>query len=132
MNRVFPMILVENATKAMEAYQTAFHARLIGDITYFEDMDSTTKYPGKIAHATMAIEQSQFFIGDLGEEESQPSGRITVNIELPTITAVRQAFEVLKHHAKYINYEPTPVSWSDLCFALIDEFEVPFMVYYRE
>ena len=131
MNRIFPFILVEDAKKAIEVYINAFHAALLGDITYYKEWDDQAPYPDKIVHAALRIEDSQMFIADAINEREDQQERFTVNIELSSKEAVLQAFEVLKENAIKLYYQPQDVGWSELGFSLKDQFNVLFLIYYR-
>ena len=129
MNRVFPYLFVNNANDAIKIYKKAFNAILIGDVTYLESNDEVNK---KISHATLAIEKSQFFIGEADLIDYDKNSRITVNVELSSESKVKQAFEVLETKAKKIFYKPQHLPWSSLGFSLRCQFEIDWMVYYRK
>lgn len=129
MNRVFPYLFVNNANEAIKLYKKAFEAKLIGDITYLESNDEVNK---KISHATLAIEKSQFFIGEADLKDYDKNSRITVNVELSSESKVKQAFEVLEKKAKKIFYKPQYLPWSSLGFSLRCQFEIDWMIYYRK
>jgi len=75
MNRIFPFILVDDAKKAIEVYIKAFHAALLGDITYYKEWDDQAPYPDKIVHAALRIEDSQMFIADATNEREDQQER---------------------------------------------------------
>jgi len=129
MNRVFPYLFVNNSNEAIKLYKKAFDATLIGDITYLESNDEANQ---KISHATLAIEKSQFFIGEADLIDYDKNSRITVNVELSSESKVKQAFEVLEKKAKKIYYKPQHLPWSSLGFSLRCQFEIDWMIYYRK
>tara|TARA_B100001939_G_scaffold324912_1_gene317262 strand:- start:3041 stop:3430 length:390 start_codon:yes stop_codon:yes gene_type:complete len=129
MNRVFPYLFVNNANNAIKLYKKAFDAILIGDVTYLESNGEANK---KISHATLAIEKSQFFIGEADLIDYDKNSRITVNVELSSESKVKQAFEVLEKKAKKIYYKPQHLPWSSVGFSLRCQFEIDWMIYYRK
>lgn len=132
MNRIFPFISVDDAASAIDLYKEAFHASLIGEITYFSTFEPEASYKDKIAHAALKVEQSQFFIGDAVDQPYVGDTRFTVNVELPSKDKVIHAFNVLEKDAKEVFGGLEEQAWSELGFTLRDAFGVIWLVYFRK
>lgn len=131
MNRVFPFLSVDGAKAAIELYKQAFDARIVGDITTYEEFYPDDPDKNHIAHATLQIEGSPLFIGDAKDQPYKEQVRITVNVELSTKEKVQHSFNVLSKEAFHVYYEPCHVGWSDLGYSLRDKFGILWMVYER-
>lgn len=131
MSRVFPFVSVDGAKEAIILYKEAFDASIVGEITTYEEFFPEDPDKDKIAHATLSIDGSPFFIGDAKDQPDKEQVRITVNVELSTIEKVQHSFDVLQQDARQVYYEPCDVGWSALGYSLRDQFGVLWMVYYR-
>lgn len=130
MSKIFPFISVDNARKAIMLYKHAFHARDVGEITLYKDMIENS-YDDGIAHAALAIDDAMLFINDARDQPDVDQLRFTINVELQSQEKIMHAYDVLKHDAKNIYYQPMALGWSDLGFSLKDQFGVIWLIYLR-
>ena len=132
MSRVFPFISVDGAMQAIELYKKAFKAKIVGEITTYGEWAPEMADKDKIAHAALSIFESPIFIGDAIDQPYKEQGRVTVNVEVPSLEEVRSSFEELKKDAMKIFYEPRDVGWSELGYCVRDKYGIIWMAYYRK
>lgn len=131
MNRVIPFLSVDGAKEAIQLYERAFDAKVVGDSTTYDAFFPDHPDKDKIAQVTLSIEQSPLFLCDAKDQPYKEQDRITISIEHATIEQVQTSFDVLQETAKEVFYPPTNLGWSDLGYSLRDEFGILWMVYVR-
>ena len=132
MSKLIPFITVEGALDAIEFYKDVFDAKLLGEITWLENVPGMDKpeFKGLVGHSTLQIQDSVIFIHDELKEFPLASGdRIQMVLDLDTEDRLRTAFDKLKAEGKVVQ-ELHEVFWGALFGSVKDKFGITWQLYY--
>jgi len=121
MYRSMMQVYVKESNKALEFYQKAFDAKVMG-IYPNED--------GTLAHSELDIYGQIMAVTELSENETVTGNTMQFCLEFGEgkEEIVQKAYDVLKDGAK-IDYPLGPCDWSPLMASLIDKFGIFWCIF---
>jgi PhnB protein len=131
MSQMIPFITVDDCQAAITFYEKVFQAKLVGEITFLENVPGMEQYSGKIGHSTLQIGDTTFFMNDSLEDYPLDQGdRIQFVLDLPSEDQLRNVFDMLQREGTIIT-ELQEVFWGALFGTVKDKYGVTWQIYSR-
>jgi len=122
MYRSMMQVYVKKSGEALEFYQKAFDAKILG------------RYPnadGTLAHSELDIYGQIFAVTELSENETVTGNTMQFCLDFGEggEEIVKRIYEFLKEGAKKFDCSIGPCEWSPCMFSLVDQFGVHWCIF---
>lgn len=129
MSEAIPYLMLHNALEAIEFYKTVFKAKEINETLFLDQFTGNSNHKEKVAHATILIGETRFFIADIVEQECLFGDQVHFVLEMDSLDILKTTFNKLAKEGTVL-HDLKEMHWCALSGFVKDKFGISWSLYF--
>lgn len=129
MSQAIPYLMLHNAYEAIEFYKDVFKAKEINETLFLNQFTGNPNHKDKVAHATISIGETRFFIADIVDQECAFGDQVHFVLEMDSLDTLKSSFNELAKDGTLL-HELKEMHWCELTGFVKDKYGISWSLYF--